>query len=81
MNCTQGAHLQIFPQPLNLVEEEVQIAVLHLGTKDDHAEKIDSAVQRLITHHHRAPFHHAFLDERCHLVDKIHHYIISIICL
>lgn len=75
MNCTQRTRLQIFPQPLNLVQEEVQVAVMDLGRKDDHAEKIDPTVQRLITHHHRATFHHAFLDERCHLVDKSSHYM------
>lgn len=78
MNPSPRARLQIFPKSLNLIQEEVQVAVLHLGRKDDHAEKIDSGIQRLITHHHGATFHHAFLDERRHLVNKSCLYIIII---
>lgn len=70
------AHLQIFPQSLNLIQEEVQVALLQLRRKDDHAEKIDSTIQRLITDHHRATFHHAFLNKRRHLVERIGHCII-----
>lgn len=62
-----GFWSQILSQSLDLVEKEVHVCLGDKRREHNQSEKVDPVSQRLIAHHHRALFRHAFLDDRSNL--------------
>lgn len=60
--------LQVVTQPLNLINEEVDVRLRHRGVGDDHAEEVDFVALRLVAHHGGPRLHHHGFNLWCHLV-------------
>lgn len=60
--------LQVVPQPLNLLDQEVDVWPGSRRVGDDHAEEVDLVSLWLVTHHSSARLHHHRLDLWGHLL-------------
>lgn len=50
--------LQVVPQSLDLIHQEVDVGAGCSGVGDDHAEEVDLVPLRLVAHHGRPRLHH-----------------------
>ena len=69
-------HLQLLPEPLDFVQQEVDIRVRRGAVGYDHAEEVGFIAQWLIPDHGTSFLHHHCFDFRRHLVkqneDNVH---------
>lgn len=61
--------LQVVTQPLNLVNEEVNVGLGGRRVGDHHTEEVDFSALRLVAHHGGSRLHHHGLDLWCYLVE------------
>lgn len=61
--------LQVATQPLNLINEEVNVGLGGRRVGDDHTEEVDFIALRLVAHHGGPGLHHHGLDLWCYLVE------------
>lgn len=48
---SDGRRLQVLTQPLDLIDEEVDVGLSDRGVGDDHSEEVDVVALRLVAHH------------------------------
>ena len=59
---SEGASLQVVPEPLHLREHVVDVALLDGLVGDDAAEEVGVHAERLVADHDAAAVHHATLQ-------------------
>lgn len=61
--------LQVVTQPLNFVDEEVDVGLRGRGIGNHHAEEVDFVALRLVAHHGGPGLHHHGFDLWRYLVE------------
>ena len=72
---SEGASLQVVPEPLHLREHVVDVALVDGLVGDDAPEEVGVHAERLIADHDAAAVHHATFQLRRHLKWMVYNFL------
>ena len=69
-----SCRLQIVPEPIELLQHEVDVLLCLSLVGDDGPEEVGQLAQRLVADHHAAGLHHATLEQETELSNRKENY-------